>query len=569
MSPVSSQENQHGALFYGDNLDVLRRYVDDKSVDLVYLDPPFNSNANYNVLFAEQDGTQAASQIKAFEDTWRWDQEAARAFEEVVEAGGEVSNAMRAFRTILPESNMLAYLAMMAPRLVELRRVLKPTGSLYLHCDPTASHYLKLLLDAVLSPKCFRNEIIWQRTLSKGLMKTRLPNNHDVILGYQAGKVATWNLDAAFQPYDADNLDERTAKKYCHHDPDGRRYHLDNLLNPNHDRPNLEYEFLGVKRVWRWTKERMQAEYEAGRVVQPRPGAVPRYKRYLDEQRGRPFGDVWADIPPLNSQAAERLGYQTQKPAALLERIIELTTATGGLVLDPFCGCGTTIAAAEKLNRRWVGIDITYQATNLIKSRLMHAFGDTVSYTVVGEPTTLEDANRLAEEDRDQFEAWALGLVGARNAAKKKGRDRGIDGRLLFHEKIGGKTREALISVKSGTTGPADVRDLRGVIEREEAELGVLITMREPTKDMRAEAASAGFYRSGSEGVGTWGQHPRLQIVTVAELLDGKRIDMPSPSGNLTFPKAPRVERRRPTTEPLFRNISTPPKLKEMFQPAP
>jgi hypothetical protein len=313
----------------------------------------------------------------------------------------------------------------------------------------------------------------------------------------------------------------------------------------------------------------MQAEYEAGRVVQPRPGAVPRYKRYLDEQRGRPFGDVWADIPPLNSQAAERLGYQTQKPAALLERIIELTTAPGGLVLDPFCGCGTTIAAAEKLNRRWVGIDITYQATNLIKSRLMHAFGDTVSYTVVGEPTTLEDAKRLAEEDRDQFEAWALGLVGARNAAKKKGRDRGIDGRLLFHEKIGGKTREALISVKSGSTRPTDVRDLRGVIEREEAELGVLLTMREPTRDMRAEAASAGFYRSGSEGVGTWGKHPRLQILTVAELLDGRRIDMPSPSGNLTFPKTPRVERRRPTTEPLFRNISTPPKLKEMFQPAP
>lgn len=569
MSSVAYHKDQHGALFYGDNLDVLRRYIDDESVDLIYLDPPFNSNASYNVLFAGQDGTQAASQIKAFEDTWRWDQEAARAYEEVVEAGGEVSSAMRAFRTILPESNMLAYLAMMAPRLVELRRVLKPTGTLYLHCDPTASHYLKLLLDAVLGPKNFRNEIVWQRTLSKGLMKTRLPSNHDVILAYQRNQGAVWNLHAAFQPYDPENLDEKTTKKYCHQDPDGRRYRLDNLLNPNRDRPNLEYEFLGVKRVWRWTRERMQAEYEAGRVIQTRPGAVPAFKRYLDEQRGRPLGDVWADIPPLNSQAAERLGYQTQKPAALMERIIELTTEPGALVLDPFCGCGTTIAAAEKLNRRWVGIDITYQATNLIKSRLMHAFGDTVPYTVIGEPTTIEDAERLAEEDRDQFEAWALGLVGARNAAKKKGRDRGIDGRLIFHEKIGGKTREALISVKSGSTGPAHVRDLRGVIEREGSELGVLITMRNPTKDMRAEAASAGFYRSGSEGVGTWGKHPRLQILTVAELLDGKRIDMPSPSGNLTFRRAPKVERRRPTTEPLFRNISTPPKLKEMFQPAP
>lgn len=559
---------QSGALFYGDNLDVLRRYVDNESVDLVYLDPPFNSNANYNVLFAELDGSWSASQKNAFEDTWRWDQEAARAFEEVVEAGKEVSNVMRAFRTILPESNMLAYLAMMAPRLIELRRVLKPTGSLYLHCDPTASHYLKLLLDAVLGPKNFRNEIIWQRTLSKGLTKTRLPSNHDVIIAYQAEQGATWNLDAAFQPYDPENLDEKTAKKYRDRDPDGRRYQLTSLLNPNHDRPNLEYEFLGVDRVWRWTRERMQREYEAGRVVQTKPGAVPRFKRYLDEQRGRPLGDVWMDIPALNSRAAERLGYLTQKPAALMERIIELTTAPGAVVLDPFCGCGTTIAAAEKLNRRWIGIDITYQATNLIKNRLMHAFGDTVPYTVVGEPTTTEDARKLAEEDRDQFEAWALGLVGARNAGKKKGPDRGIDGRLLFHEKLGGKTRQVLISVKSGKASVADVRDLRGVIEREEAEIGLLISMREPTQPMRAEAAAAGFYRSGSEGVGSWGEHPRIQLLTIAELLDGRRIDMPPLSGNLTFRRAPRVERRRPTTEPLFRNVATPPKLEEMFQPS-
>jgi site-specific DNA-methyltransferase (adenine-specific) len=559
---------QNGALFYGDNLDVLRRYVDDESVDLVYLDPPFNSNADYNVLFPEPDGSWSASQTNAFEDTWRWDQGAARAFEEVVETGGEVSDVMRAFRTILRESNMLAYLAMMAPRLVELRRVLKPTGSLYLHCDPSASHYLKLLLDAVFEPKNFRNEIIWRRTFAKGLTKTRLSSNHDVILAYKAGQGATWNLDAAFQPYDPENLDEKTAQKYRDTDSDGRRYQLTSLLNPNHDRPNLEYEFLGVTRVWRWTRERMQREYEAGRVIQTRSGAVPRFKRYLDEQRGRPLGDVWTDIPALNSRAAERLGYLTQKPAALLERIIELSTTPDAVVLDPFCGCGTTIAAAEKLNRRWIGIDITFQATNLIKHRLLDAFGDTVPYTVVGEPTTTEDAKELAEEDRDQFEAWALGLVGARNAGKKKGPDRGIDGRLLFHEKPGGKTRQILISVKSGKVSVPDVRDLRGVIEREEAEIGLLISMREPTQPMRSEAAAAGFYRSGSEGVGTWGQHPRMQLLTVAELLGGLRIDMPPLSGSLTFRRAPRVERRRPTTEPLFRNVAAPPKLQEMFQPA-
>jgi site-specific DNA-methyltransferase (adenine-specific) len=559
---------QNGALFYGDNLDVLRRHVGDEEVDFIYLDPPFNSNADYNVLFPEPDGSWSASQTNAFEDTWRWDEGAARAFEEVVERGGEVSNVMRAFRTILSESNMLAYLAMIAPRLVELRRVLKPTGSLYLHCDPSASHYLKLLLDAVFEPKNFRNEIIWQRTHAKGLTKTRLPSNHDVILAYQAGQGATWNLDAAFQPYDPENLDEKTAKKYRDTDPDGRRYQLTSLLNPNKDRPNLDYEFLGVTRVWRWTRDRMQREYEAGRVIQTKSGAVPRFKRYLDEQRGRPLGDVWTDIPALNSRAAERLGYLTQKPAALLERIIELSTEPYAVVLDPFCGCGTTIAAAEKLNRRWIGIDVTFQATNLIKHRLLDAFGDAVPYTVVGEPTTVEDAQELAEEDRDQFEAWALGLVGARNASQKKGADGGIDGRLLFHEKSGGKTRQVLISVKSGTVGVGDVRDLRGVIAREQAEIGLLITNREPTHPMRVEATAAGFYRSGSEGVGTWGKHQCIQVLTIEELLDGRRIDMPPLSGNLTFRRAPRIERSRSTTQPLFRNVSAPPKLDEMFQAA-
>jgi len=562
----SAAMSQDGALFYGDNLDVLRRYLDDESVDLIYLDPPFNSNATYNLLFAEQDGSRSAGQIKAFEDTWRWDRDAAGAFDEVVEAGGEASRAMQAFRTILGSTNMLAYLAMMAPRLLELRRVLKPTGSLYLHCDPTASHYLKLLLDAVFGPQNFRNEVVWQRTLSKGLTSQRLPNNHDILLAYQRAEGATWNQDAAFLPYDPAALDEKTAQKYSQTDPAGRRYQLTSLLNPNRDRPNLEYEFLGVTRVWRWTRERMQAAYESGAVVQPSPGAVPRFKRYLDEQKGRPLGDVWADIPPLNSRAAERLGYPTQKPSALLERIIELSSAPGAVVLDPFCGCGTTVAAAEKLGRRWIGIDVTFQATNLIKSRLLAAFGDTVDYTVTGEPTTLEDAAGLALEDRDQFEAWALGLVGARNAAKKKGRDHGIDGRLYFHEKVGGKTRQVLISVKSGKIGVAEVRELRGVIEREEAEIGLLIAMREPTKAMVGEALAAGFYRSGSEGVGTWGKHPRLQILTVEQLFSGTRIDMPPLSGSLNFARSPRVDRRRSMTRPLFGNLATPPELGKIFE---
>jgi DNA modification methylase len=525
-------------LYYGDNLDVLKRHIKDESVDLVYLDPPFNSNATYNVLFAEQNGTQAAAQIKAFEDTWRWDQEAAREYEDTVETGGEVSKALMAFRTLLGESNMMAYLAMMAPRLVELRRVMKPTGSIYLHCDPTASHYLKMLMDSVFGPVNFRNEIVWQRTTSKGLMTRQLPSNHDLILGYQRSDLATWNLEAVFQPYDPFNLDEKTAGKYSHRDSDGRRYQLDNLINPNPDRPNLTYEFLGVTRVWRWTKDRMQAAYDAGLVIQPSPKSVPRFKRYLDEQRGRPLGDVWVDIPPINSQARERLGYPTQKPEALLERILSLSSNPGDTVLDPFCGCGTTIIAAEKLKRNWVGIDITHLAITLIKHRIRDSFGEEAMPMVIGEPVAVDDARALAAQDPYQFQWWSLGLVGARPIEQKKGADKGIDGRLYFHDEAKGKTKQVILSVKAGGTGAAHIRDLRGVLDREQAEIGVLICMEEPTGPMRKEAASAGFYHS--PGWGT--SHPRLQILTVAELLSGKSVDYPSRFANVTFRRAPKAE---------------------------
>ena len=309
------------------------------------------------------DRGRAAAQIKAFEDTWHWDLGAEAEYKEIVEAGGQVPIAIQAFRSFSGESDMMAYLAMMAPRLVELRRVLKPTGSIYLHCDPTASHYLKILLDAVFRPEHFRNEIIWLRSMAKGLSSIRLPTNHDVILAYQASDGAKWNADAMFQPYDLEELDDKTDEKYSLHDPDGRRYQLTSLINPNPDRPNLTYEFLGVTRVWRWTRERMKAAYDAGSVVQPSPGAVPRFKRYLDDQRGKPISDVWTDIPPINARAAERLGYPTQKPEALLERIILASSNKGDVVLDPFCGCGTTIAAAQKLvGSGLVSISRTWQS---------------------------------------------------------------------------------------------------------------------------------------------------------------------------------------------------------------
>jgi DNA modification methylase len=545
------------SLFYGDNLDVLRQHIADASVDLVYLDPPFNSNANYNVLFAERDGSQAAAQIQAFEDTWRWDEGAARAFQDVVESGNTaVAQAMLAFRTFLHDTDMLAYLAMMAPRLIELRRVMKDTASIYLHCDPTASHYLKMLMDAVFGATNFRSEIIWHRTLSKGLAFTGFPKNHDTILYYSGGGKATFNRP--YIAYDPDNLDEKTAGKYSHRDPDGRIYRLDNLINPNQNRPNLTYEFLGVKRVWRWTKDRMKEAHQDGLVIQTKPGSVPQFKRYLDEQEGRPIDTVWTDIPPLNSQAKERLGYPTQKPETLMDRIIQASSNEGDTVLDPFCGCGTTVASAQRLNRRWTGIDITNLAIGLIRHRLKDTYGDGIeeTYNVIGEPVSIADAEALAVSDPYQFQWWALGLVGARPAEGKKGADQGIDGRIYFHEgDTANTTKQIILSVKAGKLHAPYVRDLRGVMEREKAAISVLLTLDEPTRAMKTEAASAGFYTS------PWGQHPRLQIVTVGELLAGKRLNIPAiRQTGATFKRAPKVKRARPEQPilPILASVSAP-----------
>jgi DNA modification methylase len=519
-------------LYYGDNLDVLRRHILDSSIDLVYLDPPFNSNASYNVLFAERDGTQAASQIKAFEDTWRWDESAARACAEVIEAGGKVSEAMQAFRTFLGDSDMMAYLAMMAPRLLELRRVLKPTGSLYLHCDPTASHYLKMLLDGVFGPQHFKNEITWRRTTTKGDYRqgaTNWPRIRDVLLYF--AKSDEPKFVQPFAPYSAGYI----AVKYRYRDADGRVYRLDNLAAPGAgSRGHPTYEFMGVTRYWRYNREKMNALLAAGRIVQTKPGTVPQYKRYLDEMPGIAVGDTWEDIDPINAMAQERLGYPTQKPEALLERIISASSNEGDVVLDPFCGCGTTIAAAQRLGRRWIGIDITILAISLIRSRLVDSFQGKAEYEVIGEPVSLPDAAKLAQDDPYQFQWWALGLVGARPAEGKKGADKGIDGRIYFHEGLGEKPKQIILSVKAGHVTASQVRDLRGVIEREQAAIGVLLSMEEPTGPMRKEAANAGFY-DAVDGL----RYPRLQILTVEDLLTGKMIQRPPSS--VTFKRAPKA----------------------------
>jgi site-specific DNA-methyltransferase (adenine-specific) len=528
-------------LYYGDNLDILRRYIDDESVDLIYLDPPFNSQADYNVLFAEHSGERAAAQIKAFEDTWVWDTNAVRAYHQTVELGGRVSEAMQACHTLLRRSNLMAYLAMMAPRLVDLHRTLKTTGTLYLHCDPTASHYLKILLDAIFDPHAFRNEIIWRRTTAKAHNTLRFSRAHDIILSYAKSERATFNL------LYAKHREEYLESHYSNVEPEtGRRFTLGDLLNPNKNRPNLTYEFppgSGNVKVWRWTKDRMMEAYEKGLIVVPKAGGVPRFKRYLDEQEGTPMTDVWEDIPPINSQAQERLGYPTQKPEALLDRIIAASSEPGDVVLDPFCGCGTTIASAQRLGRSWIGIDVTHLAIGLIKHRLVSQFGDAIAHTykVVGEPTTIDDAEALAKEDPYQFQFWALGLVGARpsQTEQKKGADKGIDGNIYFHDDPRGKTKRIILSVKAGVNVTVSmVRDLVGTVTREKADLGALLMFTKPTRPMREEAASAGFYTSPMGG-----QHSKVQILTVAELLDGKGIDYPTRSqrADLTFKKARRI----------------------------
>lgn len=548
-------------LFYGDNLAVLRGSdaqgrpnIPSESVDLIYLDPPFNSRQDYNVLFAEKDGTRSASQITAFKDTWEWNEEAARSYEEVVEGGGRVADAMRAFRTLLGGSDMLAYLAMMAQRLIELRRVLKNTGSIYLHCDPTASHYLKLLMDGVFGPRFLLNEIIWKRT-SAHSKPLRFGPVHDTILFYSNGENYLWN--PVEQSYDEAHL----SSKYSNEDEKGR-FALSDLTGAGTRTgdsgqpwrgldPNAKGRHWAVPNLLKtsedWNSIRTQKKLDlldnAGFIYWPdrsrvAGGGFPRFKRYL--KAGMPAQDVFTDIPPINSQAQERLGYPTQKPEALLERILKASSNEGDLVLDPFCGCGTTVQVAQKLNRRWIGIDITHLAIGLIKTRLDDTFTPEVrkTYEVIGEPTDVAGAEQLALENKHQFQYWALGLVGAQpTEGIKKGADRGIDGRLYFHDDNSGKSKQIIFSVKGGqNVSVAEVRDLIGVLDREKADIGVYISFAEPTKPMEREAAEAGFYTS-SDGA----KYPRLQLLTIEGLLQGSQhLQRPLYARDITFKPAPR-----------------------------
>jgi len=433
---------------------------------------------------------------------------------------------------------MLAYLSMMAPRLVELRRVLKPTGSIYLHCDPTASHYLKMLMDAVFGPSCFLNEIAWKRTSAHSSAK-RFGPVHDVLLFYGRSGAYTWR--AQYQPHDPKYI----RSHYGRLDAAGRPHTLSDLTAAGVRKGSSGLPWRGFDPAkkgnhWKFTIENLEQLDRAGRIYWPSGTAWPRYIRYLDEVKGVPLQDVWTDLPPVNAKAAERLGYPTQKPEALLERIIQASSAPGDVVLDPFCGCGTAVVVAQNMGRQWIGIDITSLATTVIGNRLANTFHGKAVYRTIGLPTTVEDAATLAQENPYDFQWWALGLVGARPVDEKRGADRGVDGRLFFHERIGEETRQVVFSVKAGQLKAPFVRDLRGVVDREEAQIGVLISMDEPTREMRKEAATGGFYDSH------WDRHSRIQLLTVGDLLDGKKIDMPPLEHvNVTYKRAPKAQGKK------------------------
>lgn len=452
-------------LYYGDNLKILRDYIKDESINLIYLDPPFNSKANYNILYKEPTGEASRAQITAFEDTWHWGVDATTTFQEIVDtAPPNVVEMMLAFKKFIGTNDVMAYLTMMCIRLIELKRVLKNTGTIYLHCDPTASHYLKILMDTIFGKSNFINEIIWAYR-GGGTPKKDFGRRHDVILRYSKTEDYLFYPDSVRIPYQAEGL--------------GR---TDDAM---------------------WGKHK-----GTDKVYKPHPlGKVP---------------EDWWLMNIINANDPERLGYPTQKPESLLERIINASSRPGDVVLDPFCGCGTSIAVAQRLKRKWVGIDVTHLAINLIKLRMndMFKIKPKTDYMVIGEPEDLDGAIELASQNRYQFQWWSVSLI--ENARpyqdKKKGSDTGIDGIVYFEG-----DKKAILQVKSGHVSVKDIRDLGHVIDRENAEIGIFITLEEPTAPMKKEALQKGFYKSDFFKK----DYLKIQILTTKNLLQGKKPDVP------------------------------------------
>lgn len=539
-------------LFFGDNLRILDQHIDTETVDLVYLDPPFNSDRDYNVLFREKSGGESPAQIKAFGDTWNWAgaKESWSQFPELCPVP-KVIELMHGFHNAIGENDVMAYLVMMAPRLYQLHRVLKPTGSLYLHCDPTASHYLKLILDCIFSPKNFRNEIVWKRTNSHNDPK-RFGRIHDIIFYYaKNAKLAT------FHPVYTKYSEEYLSSEF-RTDESGRVYKCEDLTAPNHGSESGRYEFHGrtpgPSRMWRLKEEDMEKLWVAGRIKTDKNG-IPLLRGqivYLDEKKGNPAQDLWNDVLRVGNTSNERLGYPTQKPLALLERIIEASTNEGDTVLDPFCGCGTAVVAAQKSNRKWIGIDITPIATSLVQKRLYDSFGlrdsrllskddpaQRETFKIEGLPTDMAGARLLYDKEptHKDFEMWAVGLIPA-IPQEKKGADRGIDG-IAYFQIDPKKPSKAVVQVKGGHVQASQIRDLIGVMHTQKAQLAFFISMEPPSKAMKEAAAAAGYYEPPS---GFFGRRVEaVQIRTIEELLEGKNFHFPVYDSNVTYQQSQRV----------------------------
>ena len=534
-------------LYYGDNLPVMRKFIKDESVDLIYLDPPFNSQADYNILFKEVSGEESTAQIQAFSDFWHWDIEARKAYEYLtIQAPNDVANLTDALFNILGKNDMLAYLVMMGERLLELHRVLKPTGSIYLHCDSTASHYLKLMLDSIFQAENFRNEIIWKRTSAhsgEGQV-TKFGRIHDSILFYSKSNNYTFN------PQYSDYSKEYEDKFYNNEDADKRKWTSSDLTGAGIRHGETGKPWKGIDpnikgRHWAVPVSRLDEWEKEGRIFFPKKAdGMPRYKRYLDEMKGILLQDIWTDINPVQAHSLERQGFQTQKPVELLERIVKTSSNEGDIILDPFCGCGTAVIASEKLHRHWIGIDVTFLAINLIKNRLSDTFPD-VKFRLEGEPSDLGAAQELAK-DRYQFQWWALMRIGARPVGStsgnptvgRKGADEGVDGWLRFADTSEGHIEKIVVQVKSGHVSVKDIRELRDVISRQKAAMGIFLTLEEPTGEMTKEVKATDPYISP-----IWNtEYPKIQILTIEQLLKGEKPKLP-PISNM-FKEAPKLERK-------------------------
>lgn len=535
----TKSEANPNKLYYGDNLEILRRYIKDETVDLCYIDPPFNSKRNYNQIY-NNIGKEDKAQAQAFVDTWTWDNDAEKGYSEISSNyNGHFTKQsielISGLEKVLGKGSLLSYLVHMTLRVAEIYRVLKQSGSFYLHCDPSASHYLKIILDSIFCARkgLYQNEITWQRTNAHNDAKQgrkAFGNVADIILFYTKSETNTFE-----QQYLPHNI-EYTTSFYKYQDKDGRRYRLGDLTAPGgEEKGNPFYEFLGIKRYWRYKEERMHKLYKEGRIIQTKPGNVPQYKRYLDESKGVAVQNIWTDIKPLQAGQKEKLGYPTQKPETLLERIILTSSKEGDTILDAYCGCGTSVAVAERLNRKWIGMDITYQSISLILKRLEEHFGIATikNITLNGVPQDFESAEFLAnkqdDKTRKEFEKWAI-LTYSNNRAiinEKKGGDGGIDGTAFLLD-FNGKTekmhKQILFSVKSNKSlSPSVIRELNGTIEREGAAMGILLTLY-PMNNLIKEGKKYGLYNNSLLAQ----TYPKIQVVSVEEILSGKTMKIPT-----------------------------------------